>query len=185
MTDPTRTIVLRSEYAKVLKRLLRNASRVITALLSTRDIIDESTIEEIKRILETEIGGDKARAIVERYSLFTWRRGSEFAVRQLKRVGLAVEIPSYISVLDDEKLEQLSTMQLELIEGLSEEIKKTVTFRIRQELIQEQHNAKTAIELITKELNTAKWKIERIARTEIIRVFNFAMIDRFSKAMKI
>jgi hypothetical protein len=181
MTDPTRTIVLRSEYAKVLKSLLRNASRAITTLLNTRDIIDESTIKEIKRILETEIGGDKARAIVERYSLFTWRRGSEFAVRQLKRAGLAVEIPPYISVLDDEKLAQLSTMQLELIEGLSEEIKKTVTFKIRQELIQE-HDAK---KLITKELNTAKWKIGRIAQTEIIRVFNFAMIDRFSKAMKI
>lgn len=183
MTDPTRTIVLRSEYAKVLKRLLRNACRAITTLLNTRDTIDESAIEEIKRILDTEIGGDKARAIVERYSLFTWRRGSEFAVRQLKRAGLAVEIPPYISVLDDEKLEQLSTMQLELIKGLSEEIKKTVTFRIRQELIQE-HNAKTA-KLITKELNTAEWKIGRIAQTEIIRVFNFAMIDRFSKAMKI
>lgn len=184
MTDPTRTIVLRSEYAKVLKRLLRNASRAITTLLSTRDIIDESTIKEIKRILDTEIGGDKARAIVERYSMFTWRRGSEFAVRQLKRAGLAVEIPPYISVLDDEKLAQLSTMQFELIKGLSEEIKKTVTFGIRQELIRSEHQTKIAKQ-IAEEIGKAKWKIGRIAQTEIIRVFNFAMIDRFSKAMKI
>jgi len=61
-------------------------------------------------------------------------------------------------------------LQLDLIKGLSEEAKKALAFQLREGIIRGESITKLT-ERVKEVINDAKWKAERIARTESTRVF--------------
>lgn len=176
--DPTRTKTLREEFARILRKLPDNVRRRVEEILQT-DRINESTIEQIKQIIDEEMS--KAGKITDRYTWLFWQRGAEFASRQLKRFGIELLIPPTFSVIDEETVNQLKNLQLELIKGLSEETKKALAFQLRDGLMKGD-SIRELTKRVQKVTKDAKWKAERIARTESTRVFNTAAIDRYQRA---
>ena len=179
--DPTRTKILREEFVKALKKLPESARQEIIEALSSGTEINEATIEEMKQILSKHLAGDKVEQILSHFTILFWNRGAEFANRQLKRYGITIEIPPHLSILENETLTHLKNMQLDLIKGLSEETKKALAFQLREGLIKGESIPKLT-ERVKNVINDTKWKAERIARTESMRVFNTAAEDRYKKA---
>lgn len=180
--DITRTSVLRHEAERALRKLPMKAAKRIRELLATTGTINEDTIRTIQHIITEELGAIPAHKFVNRYSLLFWKRGSEFALRQLKRAGLTIEIPSYLAVIDEETLTALRAMSLDLVKGLSEETKKAVTFQLREAMLQGEHPASQAMaDRITAVTKQAQWKATRIARTESTRIWNEAAENRYKK----
>lgn len=179
--DATQTKVLRTEIERAFKGLPSRAKKDVLALIEEHGYIDYTVINDIKFIIEREIGGDRAREMIDRYNFTLWQRGSEFAIRQIHRMGVRVEIPSYLAVVDDETLARLSQMQLDLVKGLGEETKKAVSFQIQDGLLKGEHPTQIA-RRISDEFDLARPKAVKIARTESTRVFNQAAGDRYQKA---
>ncbi len=178
--DPTRTKTLRDEFARVLRKLPDNVRKQVEEILQTAYSIDESIIEQVKQVVEKEMGSKAAEKIIDRYTWLFWQRGAEFASRQLKRFGIQIVIPPVFSILDESVIDQLKNMQLELIKGLSDETKKALAFQLREGLLRGE-SVKELTKRVQKVTDDAKWKAERIARTEATRVFNQAAIDRYQK----
>jgi len=178
--DITRTAVLRHEFERELRKLPVNAAKRIKALLAT-GLIGDETIAEVQHIITQELGAKEAHKVLNRYSMLFWKRGSEFALRQLKRAGLTLEIPSYLAVMDEETLTALRAMQLDLVTGMSETMKKDVAFQLREGMLRGEHPTKIA-DRIAEVAQITKNKATRIARTEATRVFNEAASDRYKKA---
>ena len=181
--DITRTGVLRHEAEKALRRLPSKASKRIRELLAITGTINNDTILEAQHIITQELGAKEAHKVLNRYSMLFWKRGSDFALRQLTRAGLTLEIPSYLAVMDAETLTALRAMQFDLVKGFSEETKKAVAFQLREAMLLGEHPASQAMaDRITAIAKQARWKATRIARTEATRVFNEAAGDRYKKA---
>ena len=176
--DPTRTKVLREEFARILRKLPDNVRKRVEEILQTGRI-DESTIEQIKQIVDEEMS--KAEKITDRYTWLFWQRGADFASRQLKRFGIELLNPPTLNIIDEETVNQLKNLQLDLIKGLSEETKRALAFQLREGLLRGEsiRELTKRVQEITKD---AKWKAERIARTEATRVFNAAAEDRYKRA---
>jgi len=124
--DPTRTKILREEFAKALRKLPDSAKREILEVLKTG--INETAIEEIKQIVSKHLTGERAEQIINHYTALFWQRGADFAARQLKRYGITIEIPPHLGILDNETLVHLENLQLDLIKGLSEETRNSLLF---------------------------------------------------------
>ncbi|MHC1623467.1 MAG: minor capsid protein [Candidatus Methanospirareceae archaeon] len=180
MTDITRTAVLRHEFERSLRRLPGKAAKRIKKLLET-GLIGDETIAEVQRIITQELGAKEARKVLNRYSMLFWKRGSEFALRQLKRAGLTLEIPSYLAVMDEETLNALRALSLDLVKGMSDSMKKDVAFQMREGMLRGEHPTKIA-DRIAKVTRITKNRATKIARTEATRVFNEAAGDRYKKA---
>lgn len=180
MTDPTRTTVARSEYARALKRLPVEARREIERIITNTPFIDESVLEEVKKIIDRHVaeGGEDA---IKRFTPLLWQRGSDFAVAKLKQSGVEVMIPSLLGVVDEETLTHLENLQLDLVKGLSDDLKKQVAFQLREGLLKGE-SMRQLTERVKEVTRSARYKAERIARTETIRVFNTAAVDRYEKA---
>jgi|Deesub1362B_J571_1020462.scaffolds.fasta_scaffold00781_2 SPP1 gp7 family putative phage head morphogenesis protein len=178
--DPTRTKTLREEFARFLRKLPDNARKRVEEILQTAYHIDESVIEQIKQIVGEEMGS-KAAEIIDRYTWLFWQRGAEFASRQLKKFGIELLIPPTLSIIDEETVNQLKNIQLDLIKGLSEETKKALTFQLREGLLKGE-SVRELTKRVQEVTGDAKWKAERIARTEATRVFNTAAMDRYKRA---
>ena len=180
MVDITRTSVLRHEFEKALRHLPLKAAKRIKKLLEA-GLIGDETIAQVQHIVTQELGAKEAHKVLNRYSMLFWKRGSAFALRQLKRAGLTLEIPSYLAVMDEETLTALRAMQLDLVKGMSNNMKKDVAFQMREGLLRGEHPTKIA-DRITGVARITKNKATRIARTEATRVFNEAAGDRYKKA---
>ncbi len=181
LPDPTRTRVLREEFARALRALPRAARKRVEELLLTSHRITEETIEEAKRIIEQELGPEKAERIISKYTELAFMRGSEYAIRQLKKYGVEVRIPAGLAILDEETLKVLKGLQLDLIKGLSEDTKKNISRVIREGQIAGKHPRSIAEEL-REVWKISKHRAEMIARTETIRTFNTAAERRYRLA---
>ena len=76
LPDPTRTRVLREEFARALRALPRAARKRVEELLLTSSRITDETIEEAKRIIEQELGPERAEKIISKYTELAFMRGS-------------------------------------------------------------------------------------------------------------
>jgi SPP1 gp7 family putative phage head morphogenesis protein len=180
MVDITRTSVLRHEFEKAIRKLPANAGKRIKELLETSVMSDE-VIVEIQHIITKELGAKEAHKVLDRYSMLFWKRGSTFALRQLKNSGLTLEIPSYLGIMDEETLSALRAMQYDLIDGVADKMKKDVAFQIREGMMQGEYHKKIA-DRIKNVVRITKKTATKIARTEATRVFNIASADRYTKA---
>jgi len=169
------------EYVKQLKKLPILAKKRIDALLEAVDVVDENVISQIKVIIKEELSPDKAKLIIEEFTALFWQRGSQFAIRQLKRYGITLEISFNLAVLDDEILNNLKNLQLDLITGLSEDLKKKVAYELREGLLQGESITKLR-DRIRKVADIGKNRAEMIARTESVRIFNYAALTRYNNA---
>jgi len=179
--DPTRTKTLREEFARILRKLPDNVKKRVKEILETSYRIDESTIEEIKRVVEEEMGPQAVEKIIDRYTWLFWQRGAEFAARQLKKYGIELIIPVTLSIIDEETVNQLKSLQLDLIKGLSEEVKKKLAFQIREGLLRGE-TIRELTKRVQEVTDKTKYEAERIARTEATRIFNQAAEDRYKRA---
>ncbi len=169
------------EYARAMKKLPLSARKRIESLLDTADVIDENIIGQIKLIIEKEVSPDRAKQIIEEFTSLFWQRGSAFAIRQLKRNGITVEIPFNLAILDDETLNNLKNLQLDLVKGLSEDLKKKIAYELREGLLQGE-SIRELRDRIRKVVDIGRSRAETIARTESARVFNQAALTRYNNA---
>jgi len=176
--DPTRTTVAREEYARALRKLPSEARREIEDIIVSSPVIDESVLDEVKKIIDRHLNADD---LIDRFTFLLWKRGSDFAIAQLKKAGLEIVIPSLLGVVDEETLNQLKNIQLDLVKGLSEDMKKQVAFQLRDGLLKGESPRQLA-ERIKKITDSMRNRAEKIARTETIRIFNTAAVDRYKKA---
>ena len=171
MVDPTRTKTLREEFARILRKLPDNVRKRVEEILQTAYRIDESTIEQIKQVVEEEMSPQAVEKIIDRYTWLFWQRGAEFASRQLKKFGIELLIPPTLSIIDEETVNQLKNLQLDLIKGLSEEVKKKLAFQIREGLLRGE-TIRELTKRVQEVTDKTKYEAERIARTEATRIFN-------------
>jgi len=169
------------EYVKQLKKLPAAAKKRIDMLLDTIDVVDDNVIEQIKMIIGEEVNAEKAGPIIEEFTALFWQRGSQFAIRQLKRYEITLEIPFNLAILDDETLNHLKNLQLDLVTGLSEDLKKKVAYELREGLLQGEGITKLR-DRIRKVADIGKNRAEMIARTESVRIFNHAALTRYNNA---
>ncbi|ADB58553.1 minor capsid protein [Archaeoglobus profundus] len=181
MVDPTRTKTLREEFARVLRKLPDNVRKRVEEILLTAHRIDESTIERIKQVVEEEMGPQAVERIIDRYTWLFWQRGAEFAARQLKKFGIELLIPPTLSIIDEETVNQLKNLQLDLIKGLSDEVRKKLAFQIRDGLLKGE-TIRELTKRVQEVTDKTKYDAERIAKTEATRVFNQAALDRYKRA---
>lgn len=177
--DPTRTRILREEFARALKKLPDSARKRILELIEGG--IDEETISQIKAIITAEMGEARAKPIIEKFTSQAFIRGSNKALKDLKKVGFEIVVPEGITVLDMETYEALVNMSLDLVKGLTEETKKKMAFEIRQSLLKGEGTREIAAR-IRSVANMAKSRADMIARTETIRAFNTAAEKRYKLA---
>jgi len=179
--DPTRTKILREQFARFLSRLPIKVRKRIEQILENCDEINETVIEQIKQVVEQELCSPEVVQEIERYTWLFWRRGCDFALRQLKKYGIEIVIPSTLSVIDEDTVNQLKNLQLDLIKGLSEEVKKKLAFQIREGLLRGE-TIRELTKRVQEVTDKTKYEAERIARTEATRVFNLGALDRYKRA---
>lgn len=172
---------LQLEFARELQKLSISARQRIEFLLKTAPQINDDVIKSIAEVLEQELGPERAKVFIERYTPLFWERGVNFAERQLKKHGIELQIPMQISIVDAETLRQLENLQLDLVTSLTEEQKMKLALKIREGLLtgrSVKEIVKSALEVV----DDTRWKIERIVRTETTRTFNLAAWDRYQRA---
>ncbi|AGK61493.1 phage putative head morphogenesis protein, SPP1 gp7 family [Archaeoglobus sulfaticallidus PM70-1] len=169
------------EYMRKLGKLPVSMKRKVLDFLETIDRIDDAEIEQIKNIIELEMGPEKAKPIVEEFTERFWKDGGDYASRQLKKLGITLEIPHEITlaIVDREILEQIKGLQLDLVKGLSEEIKKKIAYELREGWMLGESIPKLKNRIINV-AEMGKRRAEMIARTESTRVFNRAAFERYS-----
>lgn len=181
MTDPTRTKVLREQFARFLRKLPDKVRKRVEEILQSCDEVNEAVIEQIKKAVEQEMQFQAVVDEINRYTWLFWQRGADFASRQLKKFGIEIVIPPTLSVLDEETVNQLVNLQLDLIKGLSEETKKKLAFQLRDGLLKGE-SIRELTKRVREVTEKTKYEAERIARTEATRVFNKAAEDRYRRA---
>lgn len=178
--DPTRTRVLRDEFARALRRLPEAAKREILRRFEF-STLDEQFVEEAVEIIAREVGEDRARRVIREFLRQAYVRGALFATRQLKRFGIEIVIPQDISVVDEQTVQVLENLSLDLVKGLSEDMKKRIAFEIRDGLLRGE-SVRDIARRIRDAANIEKHRANMIARTETIRAFNAAAERRYRMA---
>lgn len=193
--DPTRTRLLRDEYARALTRLTKTAmKRVIETLKS--EPLNEQIIDNLQAIIEQDLGA-AAKPIIDRITMLAYQRGTNYADRKLKAAGIQfsitraapelqftvmkVKIPQNIAIVDPETLRLLKALNLDLVKKLSDEVKGRMASEIRQGLLRGEHPYRIA-ERLAAIGEMSKYRAETIARTETIRTFNTAAESRYRAA---
>ena len=119
---------------------------------------------------------NKAYSLSKEHIRAAYEKGNELGNKDLKSVGVSFEIPP-----DIYSLEFLEGYQLDLIKGVSEDMKKEIKRVIRDGLV----NGKD-IRSIAKDLkhvfDARKWRLNTIARTEVIRASNFGRFEAWKKS---
>jgi len=194
--DPTRTRLLRDEYAKALTQLTEAAMKRALQILESEPV-NERMIEKLQSIIDQQMGGS-AKPIIDRITILAYQRGTDYADRKLKAEGIQFSItraapaihfaevtvpftPQNIAILDPETLQTLRALSLDLVKKLSDEIKGKLAAEIRQGILRSEHPRVIAkrFEDIAK---MSKYRAEMIARTETIRAFNTAAEQRYKAA---
>ncbi|MBE8539433.1 minor capsid protein [Geoglobus acetivorans] len=174
--EPTKTRVLRDEYARKLKNLTESAKFKVISALGNGDVI-----EEAKTIVDQEIVS-KSEPIVRKYNQKFYRKGGEFAGKQLKKHGIEVVLtPDVLEIVDQDIINELNNLTLDLIKGLGEDTKKRLAYELRTGLLQGESVPKLA-NRVRSVFDASKTRAEMIARTESIRAFNTAAIRRYERA---
>ncbi len=179
--EPTKTRVLRDEYARKLKNLTDSAKSKVISVFNSEKKVNEDVIEEAKTIVDKEIVS-RSEHVVKKYNQKFYKKGSEFAGKQLKKHGIEVVLtPDVLEIIDQDVINELNNLTLDLIRGLSEDTKKKLAYELRSGLLQGEPIPKLS-DRVRSVFETSKTRAEMIARTESIRVFNTAAVKRYERA---
>ena len=141
-------------------------------------MVNEKELDVVFKQMEDTIDAarDEAFEGSKEYIRQAYEKGNEMGNKDLKSVGISFEIPP-----DVYALEFLENYQFDLIKGVSEDMKKEIKRVIRDGII----NGKS-IDEIVKELkhvfNARKWRLNTIARTEIMRAANYGRWEAWKKS---
>jgi len=141
-------------------------------------MVREEELDYILRQIELAIDDafDKAYEGSKEYIKQAYEKGNAAGNKDLKSVGISFEIPPDIHALDF-----LEGYQFDLIKGVSEDLKKEIKRVIRDGII----NGKSMREVV-KELkhvfDARKWRLNTIARTEVIRASNYGRYEAWKKS---
>ena len=194
--DPTRSKVARDEYARRLVSRLISTKNEIIKQLAEATAVDDELIEELKNITSKIVD----KELIEYYTRLFYKRGQQYADKQLRKLGIRLEITPIIryaskvkaavetnidiydvEITDEIVLNQLRSMQLDLVTGLSDDIKKKLAFELRDGLMKGEGIPKLQ-NRIRQVFEVSKSRAEMIARTESIRVFNTSAVRRYEQA---
>lgn len=106
----------------------------------------------------------------------SYEKGVSYGNRDLSKAGIIVEIPP-----DPHDLEFLDGYNFDLIKGLGEDMKKELKRVLRDGII----NGKGMPEIsrdLRKVLQKEKWRINTIARTEVMRASNYGRIKTWERS---
>lgn len=103
-------------------------------------------------------------------------KGVDYGNRDLKKAGIIVEIPP-----DPRDLEFLESYNFDLIKGLGDDMKKELKRVLRDGVI----NGKGVPEIakdLRKVLKAREWRINTIARTEVMRASNYGRVKTWERS---
>lgn len=180
--DPTRTQILRNEYARKAKKHYREINKAIKENLNTylRFSADLNfAIEDYRRWLYEYLKSMRVKFLnedVDYYMKRAYNKGLERAAQECKKVGINISLSW--SLLDHEAYNNLFSMSEGLYEKLDAETAEKALFVIRKGVLKG-----AGIPEIAENLSQATGfnisRAEMIARTEIIRAYNTAALGRY------
>jgi SPP1 gp7 family putative phage head morphogenesis protein len=144
--------------------------------------IENSLVSEIDRIiaeLEHQEIQSKLRSIVRRYTGQTYTKGAQKAVADLRRARY--EISFAYTPSDLKAVEMMIDHNLIEIKGLEEYLKKEVMRVLSTGMLEGRSNDKIARDLVDR-VGIVKDRAMMTARTETIRSYNQASIERYKSA---
>ncbi|MBO8180272.1 MAG: minor capsid protein [Archaeoglobus sp.] len=141
-------------------------------------MVREEELDYILQQIELAIDDafDKAYEGSEEYIRRAYEKGNELGNKDLKSVGINFDIPPDIHALDF-----LDGYQFDLIKGVSEDLKKEIKRVVRDGIINGKSMREVANDL-KQVFNTRKWRLNTIARTEVIRASNFGRYEAWKKS---
>ena len=145
-------------------------------------LVENSLVSEIDRIiaeLEYQEIQSKLRLIVRRYTGLAYMKGSEKAVADLRRARY--EISFAYTPSDVKAVEMMIDHNLIEIKGMEEFMKKEVMRVLSTGMLEGQGNDKIARAMVER-IDVSKTRAVMIARTETIRNYNQASVERYKSA---
>lgn len=181
--DPTRTLMLRNNFARKLRRLYRNALKnVINSLPILHEMKVELNIDDINFNVDREYDSilPDADKLIKYNIPLVYRKGFMRATRQLKEIGIKITDKNF-TIRDLEAMKVLYENGLNLVKGLSEDAKKEAKRIIADGYINGDSIKKIAKNLKEKVGGMTDTRSEMIARTETIRAYNTAAKNQYSR----
>jgi len=193
--NPTKTTNIIISYGRELKGLISNfQTKALTVIPRMQreygfrlkklnhQLIENSLVSEIDRII-VELEGkeitSRMRPIVRRYTSIAYMKGAEKAVADLKRARY--EISFAYTPSDLKSVEMMIDHNLIMVQGMSDDMKKEVMRVLSTGLLEGQGNEKIA-KAVVERIGVSKNRAMMIARTETIRSYNQASVERYKSA---
>ena len=187
-SDPTHTKMLRISYEKMLTRRFKQFIHNVIPML--KPVIKQEqnrfytfTTRQMEGIIDYELYYTVENHLnidIERYLNQGYTRGMNNAVKDIKKASHGALVPSeYLTPLDMEAMNILRDNNVALVKNVGMDARKTIVRIINEGLLQGQGIDKIArnIRKTTTAMTINRSKI--IARTEIIRSYNQASINRY------
>jgi len=139
---------------------------------------NESELDYIFKQMELalEEAVNKAYSLSKEQIRKAYEKGNKAGNTDLKSVGVSFEIPP-----DPSSLEFLEGYQLDLIKGVSEDMKKEIKRVIRDGLVNGKGTRQIAKDL-KHIFDARKWRLNAIARTETMRASNYGRYEAWKKS---
>jgi len=193
--NPTRTTNIVLSYGRQLRGLINNFQTKALEIIPKaqaeygpqirkrgHQLIENSLIADLDRIMAgLQYSEIRLRVgpIAERYARMAYTRGGQAAVASLRRARYEV---SYAYTPSDMKaVAMLIDHNLIEIQGMGDDMKKEVMRVLTQGILEGQSNYNIA-RAITGCIDISRNRATMIARTETIRSYNQASVDRYRQA---
>lgn len=197
--EPTKTKNIRANFAMALKRRIniftKNVFPKILILISQnksklgkaktyseREIVQRSAITEITAIINIYEYNDirrELRPVLSRYTRQAYNKGIDKAINDINKI-IDFDIERGIRPIDFEAVEVLIDNNFILVSNTTTYMKKEMLRVISVGMLEGQSNAKIA-KAIRERINISKHRAVTIARTETIRAYNTANINKYKE----
>ena len=187
-SDPTRTKMLRISYEKMLIRKFKQFIHNIIPML--KPVIKQQqnnmytfATREIETIVDYELYVTVENHLnfdIERYTNQAYKRGIGNAKTEIQRASHGQIIPSeFVTPLDVEAMNILRDNNVVLVKNVGYDSRKNIVRIINEGILQGQGIPKIARNLKKNISDLTSKRSKVIARTEIIRGYNQASINRY------
>jgi len=193
--NPTKTTPIIISYGRELKGLINNFQAKALTIIPriqreyvvrlkklNHQLIENSLVSEIDRIiaeLEYQEIQSRLRPIVRRYTGQAYTKGALKAIADLRRVRY--EISFAYTPSDLKAVEMMIDHNLIEIKGMEEYMKKEVMRVLSTGMLEGWGNQKIAKDMIGR-IDISRDRAVMIARTETIRNYNQASVERYKNA---
>ncbi len=107
-----------------------------------------------------------------------YKKGLDKANSDLKKYGWTFDIPP-----DPHSIEFLEQYTFDLITGVGEDVRKEIRRVVRQGILDGKSMRKVAKELRDVGFTRKKWRLNTIARTEVMRASNYGRLEGYKKSV--